>query len=198
MLGSDPRKQDLRVRLLDLRQGLDPADLAARSAALSVRLLEHPRWIAARGVAAFVGVRNEPDTHALLEATLAAGKTLWLPRLTGPGLMRFWPCAGLASLEAGRMGLREPAIVGDGVTAPGPQEGVDLMLVPGLGFGQDGARIGFGKGHYDRALASRPRAELPMLIGVCLSEFLDPFGEPVPTSEHDVGMDAVATELGVV
>jgi 5-formyltetrahydrofolate cyclo-ligase len=198
MLGSDPRKQALRPRLLELRRGLDPADLAARSAALSDRLRQHPLWIEARGVAAFVGVRNEPDTQALLEAILNAGKRLWLPRLTGPGLMRFWPCAELASLEPGRMGLREPAIVGAGATAPGPAEGVDLMLVPGLGFGTDGARIGFGKGHYDRALASRPRGELPRLIGVCLAEFLDPFGEPVPVSEHDVGMDGVVTELGLV
>ena len=196
MVPHDPAKTGLRGRLLALRRDLSAADLAARSADLSGRIRADPRWTRARAIAAFVGVRQEPDTAELLAAALADGKQVWLPRLTGPGRMQFWPCSDLATLEPGRMGLREPAIVGAGVTAPGPAEGVDLMLVPGLGFGSDGARIGFGAGHYDRALASRPRVELPLLVGVCLAEFLDPFAEVIPMDEHDVRMDAVVTDRG--
>lgn len=195
MYAPDPAKQALRRQLLELRQGLTQID--ERSAALSQQLLEHPLWIRARGIAAFVGVRNEPHTRQLLERSLAAGKTVWLPRLLGRGRMAFWPCTDLALLEpASKMGLLEPPIVGEGVVAPGPEHGVDLMLVPGLGFGRDGARIGFGAGHYDRALASR-ETELPTLCGVCFSEFLDPLGQAVPMASHDVRMHYVATELGV-
>ncbi len=193
----DPAKQALRARLLELRRDLTPAQIERRSAALTEALLADPLWTRARGLAAFVGVRNEPDTAALLERSLAAGKIVWLPRLTGPGQMRFWPCADLRALEPGRMGLREPPIVGEGVVAPGPEHGVDLMLVPGLGFGRDGARIGFGAGHYDRALAQRPPGAAATLVGVCFAEFLDPFGEPIPVAAHDVAMRYVATELGV-
>lgn len=194
MQAPDPAKQALRTQLLALRRDLTQID--ERSVALTRQLLEHPLWIRARGIAAFVGVRNEPDTAALLEHSLAAGKVVWLPRLTGRGLMRFWPCADFAALEPGKMGLREPPIVGDGVVAPGPEHGVDLVLVPGLGFGRDGARIGFGAGHYDRALATR-QGVMPSLCGVCFSEFLDPFDQAVPMAGHDVRMHYVATELGV-
>lgn len=194
MPAPDPEKQALRPRLLELRRGL--TQIEERSAALTRRLLSHSLWLEARGLAAFVGVRNEPDTAELLERSVAAGKLVWLPRLTGPGRMRFWPCADFSSLEPGRMGLREPPIVDEGVVAPGPEHGVDLILVPGLGFGRDGARIGFGAGHYDRALASLPGRE-PILCGVCFSQFLDPFGQAVPMAAHDIRVHYVATEHGV-
>lgn len=196
MQAPDPDKQALRERLLELRRGLTQID--ERSVVLTQKLLEHSLWQRARGLAAFVGVRNEPDTHPLLERSLAAGKTVWLPRLIGRGRMAFWPCADLSTLEPlGKMGLREPPIVGEGVVAPGPEHGVDLVLVPGLGFGRDGARIGFGAGHYDRAFATRPADSTPIFCGVCFSEFLDPFGQQVPMASHDVRMHYVVTELGV-
>jgi 5-formyltetrahydrofolate cyclo-ligase len=199
MQAPDPRKQVLREQLLALRRSLSPAQIEARSAALAYHLLAHPLWLEARGLAAFVGVRNEPDTARILERSLAAGKVVWLPRLTGPGRMRFWPCADFSTLELGRMGLREPPIVDEGVVAPGPEHGVDLMLVPGLGFGRDGARLGLGAGHYDRALATRldEGAELPTLCAVCFGEFLDPFDGEIPMLAHDVRMHYVATEAGV-
>jgi 5-formyltetrahydrofolate cyclo-ligase len=197
MPAPDPAKQALRGRLLALRRGLTSEQIVVRSAALAEQLLGDPLWTNARGLAAFVGVRNEPDTAELLERSLAAGKIVWLPRLTGPGRMAFWPCTDFTRLEPGRMGLREPPIIDEGVIAPGPEHGVDMILVPGLGFGRDGARIGFGAGHYDRALATRHPGVMPTLIGVCLSEFLDPFGEHIPMQRHDVRMHYVLTELGL-
>ena len=123
-MSSDPGKQALRKTLLDIRAAMSRDELVARSAALTEHLLAHPLWLEARGVAAFVGVlRGEVVTMPLLERTLAAGKRLWLPRLTTPGHMAFWACDDLATLETRRMGLREPPIVGEGALMPGPEEG---------------------------------------------------------------------------
>jgi 5-formyltetrahydrofolate cyclo-ligase len=198
------RKQALRNQLLARRRSLSPQRLALGSQLLTTKLVEHPLWIEARGFAAFVGVRGEVDTRPLLERGLAEGKRVWLPRLTGPGLMRFWPCDDLSCLELGRMGLLEPPIhtpqAGEGVVAPGPEHGVDLILVPGLGFGRDGARIGFGAGHYDRALATRhadPLLELPALCGVSLIEFVDPPGGAIPMLDHDLHMAYLASDAGI-
>jgi 5-formyltetrahydrofolate cyclo-ligase len=198
----DPRKQLLRATLLELRATMPRAELLARSHALTDHLLAHPLWLEARGLAAFVGVlRGEVDTQPLLQRSLDAGKRVWLPRLTGRGMMAFWPCSELAQLETGRMGLREPPIVGAGVQAPGPEHGVDLILVPGLGFGRDGARIGLGAGYYDRAFAAcleRPIDARARLCGVCLTSFMDPPGGPIPMLEHDLRMDYLATDEGVI
>jgi 5-formyltetrahydrofolate cyclo-ligase len=197
-----PCKQQLRTMLLELRATMPRPELLARSHALTQHLLAHPIWLEARGLAAFVGVRGEIDTEPLLQRSLAAGKQLWLPRLLATrGMMAFWPCSDLGQLEPGRMGLREPPIVGEVVQAPGPEHGVDLILVPGLGFGRDGARIGLGAGHYDRALAAwldRPIHARARLCGVCLTSFMDPPGGPIPMLEHDLRMDYLATDEGVI
>ncbi|WP_181198465.1 5-formyltetrahydrofolate cyclo-ligase [Enhygromyxa salina] len=194
------RKQSLRAELLGLRRSMPRAQLEIVSGALTRELAEHPLWLGARGIAAFVGVRGEVDTRPLLERCLGAGKSVWLPRLTGPGRMRFWPCVDLDRLERGAMGLLEPPIHGPGELAPGPERGVDLILVPGLGFGRDGARLGFGAGHYDRALATRhgdPSLTMPTLCGVCPVAFVDPPGGPIPMLGHDLAMDYLATDAGV-
>lgn len=202
--GAHASKQALRKQLLARRRSLSPERLALGSQLLMAKLVAHPRWLEARGFAAFVGVRGEVDTRPLLELGLAAGKRVWLPRLTAPGRMRFWPCEDLSQLEPGRRGLLEPPIhtprAGEGVVAPGPEHGVDLMLVPGLGFGRDGARLGFGAGHYDRALATRhadPQLELPPLCGICLAEFVDPPGGAIPMLDHDLRMNYLASDEGV-
>jgi 5-formyltetrahydrofolate cyclo-ligase len=198
----DPSKQQLRATLLELRSSMPRSELLARSQALTEHLLAHPLWLEARGLAAFVGVLpGEVDTQPLLQRSLDAGKHVWLPRLTGRGMMAFWPCSELAQLETRRMGLREPPIVGAGVQAPGPEHGVDLILVPGLGFDRAGARIGFGAGHYDRAFEAwlaRPIDARARLCGVCLTSFMDPPHGPIPMLEHDLRMDYLATDEGVI
>ena len=78
---SDPTKEVLRAALLRRRRQRDPEDNAGLSATLLGHLLRHPLWQQARGVAAFVGVKGEPDTWGLLAATLAERKRLWLPRM---------------------------------------------------------------------------------------------------------------------
>ena len=196
---SDPhaRKQALRERLLARRRGFEHDALALGSRRLFDHVFADSLWRQARGFAAFVGVRGEVDTRPLLERGLAQGKTLLLPRVLGQGKMAFWPCTDLDALEPGRMGLREPAKVGAGVVCPDRGHGIDLIFVPGLGFSPTGARIGFGAGHYDRALAPwlhRDAGARPTLVGVCLEAFLE---AEVPTAEHDVTMDMLATEAGL-
>lgn len=195
-------KRALRARLLARRGAQEPAAVAAASSALRHNLLTHPAWLGARGLAAFVGVRGEAHTRPLLHATLEAGKRLWLPRVLGGGHMRFWPVDDLSTLVEGRMGLLEPPGLDPslGRPAPGPEDGVDLVLVPGLGFDRHGGRIGFGAGHYDRAFGERLRQGLPMptLCGLCLHDFLDPDGERIPMAAHDLRMAMVVSDQAVV
>ncbi len=197
--GSEAAKRALRQRLLAQRRALVDEDRLARSLQLQEHLLAEPLWARARGIAAFVGVGGEPDTRLLLERTLAACKRLWLPRVLGRGQMRFWTCDAIEQLERSSWGLLEPPAIGAGLAAPGPEHGVDLVLVPGLGFGTDGARLGFGAGHYDRAFGQRRSAGLPMpiLVGVCLAEFLLPSPHEIPMLSHDLPMDFVVSELGI-
>ena len=68
----------------------------------------------------------------------------------------------------------------------------ELLLVPCVGYGPQGLRLGYGGGFYDRTLAAlRPR---PITVGVGYAHGYVPWLEP---EAHDVPLDAVLVEDGV-
>jgi 5-formyltetrahydrofolate cyclo-ligase len=68
-----------------------------------------------------------------------------------------------------------------------------MLLVPCVGFGPRGVRLGYGGGFYDRTLPLlSPR---PVTVGVAYSHGNIPWLQAEP---HDVPLDAMLTEDGVV
>jgi 5,10-methenyltetrahydrofolate synthetase len=67
-----------------------------------------------------------------------------------------------------------------------------LLLVPCVGFGKGGLRLGYGGGFYDRTLATLvPR---PVTVGLAYAHAFVPWLEAEP---HDVPLDAILTEDGL-
>ncbi len=67
-----------------------------------------------------------------------------------------------------------------------------MLLVPCVGFGAGGLRLGYGGGFYDRTLGSlQPR---PVTVGVGYAHGFLPWLQAEP---HDVPLDAMLTEEGV-
>lgn len=67
------------------------------------------------------------------------------------------------------------------------KEDINIVIVPGIVFGRDFNRIGFGKGYYDRFLKGMDALK----IGVCRAFQL--VGK-IGSEAHDIKMDAVMTE----
>ena len=67
-----------------------------------------------------------------------------------------------------------------------------LLLVPCVGYGPKGVRLGYGGGFYDRTLATlQPR---PFTAGLAYSHGFVPWLQAEP---HDVPLDAVLTDEGL-
>lgn len=69
----------------------------------------------------------------------------------------------------------------------------DVVIVPGLAFTAAGDRLGQGGGWYDRFLAE-VRDDC-IAVGVC---FVEQIVESLPVEPHDVAVDHVVTDQGVV
>ena len=68
----------------------------------------------------------------------------------------------------------------------------EMLLVPCVGFGDNGVRLGYGGGFYDRTLAAlTPR---PFTVGIGYAHGYVPWLQAEP---HDVPLDAMLTEDGV-
>jgi 5-formyltetrahydrofolate cyclo-ligase len=81
-------------------------------------------------------------------------------------------------------GLREPA-TGEIVSV----NQIDMICVPGLGFDQQGCRIGRGGGFYDTFLSQ------PACQGLtCGLAFEQQVVDEVPTTDHDMTVDMLITD----
>lgn len=151
------------------------------------RVVSHvSRWLGRRRpgmVVGFLAMGDEIDMSPLVEAhpevrfgltRTAPGVTLTVHDFDAPR-------------EVHRFGFEQPA-AGSAEIPPGD---VDVVLVPGLAFGLDGRRLGRGAGYYDRFLA-RVDADKVALTTT------DRIRPDLPLESHDVRVDWIATEEGVL
>jgi len=68
----------------------------------------------------------------------------------------------------------------------------DVLLIPLVGFGRAGDRLGYGGGYFDRTLASFARRPLCVGVGFELARM-----ESTYPQAHDIPMDAIVTELAM-
>lgn len=138
--------------------------------------------------AAFWPIRSEVDPRPLMFALREKGAALALPAILQKNRMVF------RSFTPGDL------LVEMGFNTVGPDEAAqcvdpDLILMPLAAFDENGNRIGYGAGYYDRAVASlRLKGANPTLIGLAFDcQKVD----AIPAEPHDVPLQAVLTESGL-
>ena len=181
-------KADLRAELKDLR-----AELAARDPDAGETLAEKfPMKLLERYgplVAGYLPIRDEIDPRPLMRKLEDAGAQLCLPRVDDDGVgMTYRKWAFGSPLEDRPFGLQEPPATAE-LAEP------TLILVPLLAFDGMGNRLGYGKGHYDRALSSLRENGRAF---ACAVAFFGQQIDEVPSEPHDQLLDWAVTEQGSV
>ena len=138
-------------------------------------------------VGAYWPIRSEIDPRPLLFALYERGCRMALPVVTG---------GGMAFRELTRTGDLAPAGYGTMAPAKGAAELVpNLVLLPLAAHDARGNRVGYGRGHYDRAIAAlRAAGHAPRLVGLAHSV---QEVEAVPAEPHDVRLHALLTGAGL-
>ncbi len=177
------QKQALREVMRQRRRSVMPAE-ASEAGVRAAALLE-PQFAERdpRCALLYSPLPGELDTAPLDHELRQRGCAIAYPRVAEEGRLELH-LARPEELVPGRFAIREPRCDSASVS---PEE-LDLVIVPGLAFDRAGRRLGFGRGYYDRLLASVPRA---LRYGVGLGHQLV---EAVPAEPHDERLDFVVTD----
>ena len=144
-------KARLRHEMLAKRDALSAEERLKKSDEVASRLFKQPDIIKAKNIFVYVSFRSEVDTYSMINAFIEQGKTVSVPfvDMKKKSMISCRIKSQKNDLTPGTFGVPEP--VPEKIDPVSPAE-LDITLVPGAVFGQDGSRIGYGGGFYDRFL----------------------------------------------
>ena len=185
------RKKQIREQAHENRRNQDNKEGFSRQ--ICETFVTLPEYARARTVMFYVDVRTEVRTRDYLETALTHGKKIVVPWCNDQGELELFWLQSMNDLSIGMYKILEPKPELRHLSERQvPVTDLDLIMVPGVAFTREGARMGHGKGYYDKLLEhARPDAPLVALAFECQ------FFPDIPTQEHDVFMDKIITELAV-
>lgn len=143
-------KSRVRKEYLKLRNELNATDVFDKSMEICSRIINSSFYRETDRFFVYAALGNEVDLTSFVRQAWKDGKTVCFPKVFGED-MEFFKVTGFEQLEEGSFHVSEPK--------PGcepfplqasPDTGQILILTPGIAFSESGARIGYGKGFYDR------------------------------------------------
>lgn len=180
-------KQRQRALGKQRRAALTPAQREAANAALCGQLLKGSALHAARTVMTYAAFGSEASVDQL--TVLAPEKRFFYPLCLPERQMAALRPRDEDGWTTGDFGIRCPVPERSEGIAP---EELDLVLVPLVAFDRRCSRLGMGGGYYDRFLPLCTRA-VKLGVAYACQEL-----ERVVTLPHDVPLDGVMTERGLI
>jgi 5-formyltetrahydrofolate cyclo-ligase len=191
-LDTTSKKKEIRAKLL-LQRGALPVEVCKeKSKEISDRLLASPTFKSAQTIQCYLANATEVQTEGFLREMLRLKKRVVVP-VVHPN-NRLFSLSELADLnpdllQPGPFGILQPR--SPFLREVLPSE-IDLWILPGVAFDENGNRLGFGGGYYDRLLADR-WAEA---IGLAFD--FQVMGAPLPIEENDRPVDQIVTETRTI
>lgn len=155
--------------------------------AIFENLKQLPVYQDAQNVMIYLSFGWEINTWSIANDLQDRGRAVWVP------VVQKSPKRLLVRGYTSRENLI-PAIFG--ILEPGPEaaalapEDLDLVIVPGLAFSNQGFRIGYGGGYYDGFLTTTTAQS----VGLVYRSFV----REVPVDSWDQAVDFLITEEGVI
>jgi len=175
-----------RQRQIEARLAISAADRAAMTEGIVAGIDKLIGDVGGRLASYYWPFRGEPDLRPWGQTIVDRGGRTALPLVVAKGqplVFREWKQG--EKLERGVWNIPIPA--------EGEPVFPDIVIAPLVGYDRSNYRLGYGGGFFDRTLASLPRK--PLVIGIGYDSCALPTIYP---QAHDIPMDAIVTEAGVV
>ncbi|KAF7648434.1 hypothetical protein LDENG_00156970 [Lucifuga dentata] len=190
-------KQALRREIKRKVSALSDEEKLRQSANLSQKLFRHPRYVSCKRIAVFLSMRDEVHTEEIIRDVFNKGKSCFIPRYHSNSshmdMLQLKSLQDMQELPLTTWNIQQPADDDCSRQEALSSGGLDLILMPGLGFDRSGRRLGRGKGFYDSYLerCSRHPGGKPYTIALAFKEQLC---EEIPVDDKDVLIDEVLYE----
>ena len=168
-------KDELRASLAQRRRILTPSDVEKCSQEVVGQIIALPEYQQAQKVMIYYPIHNEINLLSL--TTLSPEKTFLLP-VAHRHSLEIREYQGEQAIIRGKFGVPVP-------TTPTFLGSIDIILIPGVAFDNQGNRKGRGGGYYDRFLK---RYSNTMKIGIGYHFQLK---DELPHDRHDTPLDKV-------
>lgn len=172
-------KSELRREIRADIRSLSVEERAEAARLIAAAIECDPRFEAAQTIAAYMPLGDEPPLREAVERWTRS-KRVVVPKIEGDD-MRFYDFRA-ERMASGAFGIDEP----QGAELCPPEQ-IEVMVVPGVAFTRSGARMGRGRGYYDRYLGAAEATHI-YKIGTC---FACQLVAELPTEPHDVAMERV-------
>ena len=168
-------KKEIRKEILSQMKQLDKEHKLREDAWLKNQLINNTEYKNAKRIGIVLSMTHEVDTYPIIETMLSDGKKVFVPN-TNYKLkeMNFKQLLSLNRLEKDEKGL---LYVNDDTEIT---DQLDLIVVPGVAFRDDGYRIGYGGGYYDRFLSDSNANTISLIYDLQLTQFeIESHDQPV-------------------
>ena len=175
----------MRSTMRQKRDALTPDFRERATLAVSEALAHFGPWKSASVIASYMPLRSEFNAVALVQHALDRGVQVVYPRVNGKLLdFHFWRPGD--PLEPSIGGVDQPLATSTQLNI----DHIDLFLTPLLACGDQGIRLGYGGGFYDRLFAHARGFKLGLGFGVQRVTGWQ-------TELHDQRLDGFVSEEGV-
>ncbi|XP_015367696.1 PREDICTED: 5-formyltetrahydrofolate cyclo-ligase [Diuraphis noxia] len=183
-------KTNLRNSLKKKLSHMTASEIEEQSKIITNKVLSHPVYTRSNRVSIYLSMDSEVQTNNIVENIFHSKKTCFIPKYNKFEMLmvEIKSLDEINSLPKTKWNISQPAdndMHEDALTTGG----LDLIIVPGLGFTIDGKRLGRGKGYYDRCIIEYKK-KYPFnnlkTIGLAFSEQIC---DDIPMSQHDSLID---------
>jgi 5-formyltetrahydrofolate cyclo-ligase len=183
-------KGRIRKWLLERRNKLSADEIYEKSQFIQHHVLNSQQFLKSGTVGAYIPIGSEVRTEEIIQNAIGTGKKVALPRIESEGI-KFYQLYDknfkIEEMVLGKFGVKEQPYIGRKVNR------IDLLLVPGIGFDNQGSRIGYGRGYFDKYLR---RSKVSFSMGLGYEFQLVPCD--LPQTALDRPIDGLSIETGLV
>ncbi len=174
-------KDKIRKKILSIRNNLPSSEVNKKSETICKKVLALDEIKKCQNVLAYLPIDNEVETKLIIDSLVQSDKKVFLPKFLN-GKWTIVEFKNWNEIESGPFNILQPK-----ENTHVDVNKIDIAIIPGVAFDKNGARLGFGKGVYDRLLKTFPNLKIGLayefqIIG------------SIPKEKSDLGMDWVLTE----